>query len=159
MAKELVQITGFRELQAKVKKLSNDKDKRRPILKILRKSAKSTIDAARRLAPEDTGVGKRSIKFQVMRRAAVPMGIVGPRSTGKYDGWYIRQFVIPGHNIYRRGFKRNRKGNSDANAKGARKRVPANFFMNKAKEATQGKVIGKAVPQTERYLQKVINQL
>lgn len=159
MSKELVEITGFRELQAKIKKLGNDKDKRRTMLKILRKSAKSTIDAARRLSPKDTKVGSKSIKFQVMRRAAVPMGIVGPRSTGKYDGWYMRQFVIPGHNIYKGGFKRNRRGNKKANALGAKSKVPANFFMNKAQDATRGKVIGKAVPQTEKYFQKLINQL
>lgn len=159
MAKELVEITGFNELQAKIKKLANDKDKRKPLIKILRRSAKSTIDAARRLAPKDTGVGAKSIKFQVMRRAKVPMGIVGPRSTGKYDGWYVRQFVIPGHNIYRAGFKRNRRGNRAANALGAKSRVAPNFFMNKAKSLTQNKVIGKAIPQTEKYLQKVIDSL
>lgn len=159
MAKDLVQITGFNELQRKIKRLGNDKDKRRPIIKILRKSAKSTIDTARRLAPKDTGVGAKSIRFQVLRRARVPMGIVGPRSRGRYDGWYVRQFVIPGHNIYRAGFKRNRRGNRAANALGAKSKVPPNFFMNKTQNLTQGKVIGKAVPQTERYLQKIINQL
>lgn len=176
MAKDLVEITGFRELQDKIKKLSNDKDKRKPIIKILRNSAKSTIDIARRLAPVEKGyvvvggkryrrknytpgTGRRSIKFQVMKRASVPMGIVGPRSTGKYDGWYMRQFVIPGHNIYKGGFKRNRKGNAKANAKGVKSKIEPNFFMNRAKAASQKKVIGKAIPATEKYLQKLINQL
>lgn len=159
MAKGLVEIQGFEELQAKIKKLGNDKDKRRPLLKILRKSAKSTIDTARRLAPKDTGNAAKSIKFQTMRRASVPMGIVGPRSLGKYDGWYMRQFVIPGHNIYKKGFKRNRRGNQAANALGAKRRVEPNFFINRTQQITQGKVVGKAIPQTERYIQKLINQL
>jgi hypothetical protein len=158
-AKGLYEITGFAELQAKIKKLGNEKDKRKPILAILRKSAKSTIDVAKRLAPKDSGVGAKSIKFQALRRARVPMGIVGPRSLGKYDGWYMRQFVIPGHNIYRAGFKRNRKGNAKANLKGAKKRVPANFFMNRAKETTERQVIGKAIPQTEKFIQKQIDKL
>lgn len=159
MAKDLVEISGFEELQAKIKKFSDDKDKRKPLLAILRKSAKSTIDAARNLSPEDTGNAKKSIKFQVMRRAKVPMGIVGPRSLGKYDGWYMRQFVIPGHNIYKTGFKRNRKGDKGANAKGAKSKVAPNYFMNRAQQLTQGRVIGKAIPQTEKYIQKVIDRL
>lgn len=139
MAKDLVEITGFTELQAKIKKLGDDKAKRKPMIAILRKSAKSTIDKARSLAPKDTENLSKSIKFQVMRRAAVPMGIVGPRSTGKYDGWYGRQFVIPGY--------------------AGTKRVSPNYFMNKAQQQTQGKVIGKAIAQTEKYIQKQIDKL
>jgi hypothetical protein len=139
VAKQLVEITGFKELQDKIKTLSNDKDKRRPILAILRKSAKSTIDAARQLAPKRTQNLAKSIKFQVMRRAVVPMGIVGPRSIGKYDGWYGRQFVIPGY--------------------AGKKRVSPNFFMNRALQQTQRQVIGKAIPQTEKFIQKQIDKL
>lgn len=139
MAKALVEITGFAELQSKIKTLSDDKSKRKAMLSILRKSAKSTIDAARGFAPKDTENLSKSIKFQVMRRAAVPMGIVGPRSTGKYDGWYGRQFVIPGY--------------------AGTKKVDPNLFMNKAQAQTQNKVVGKAVAQTEKYIQKLINKL
>ena len=159
MAKDVVQITGFKELQAKIKKLSNDKDKRKEVLAILRNSAKSTITVARSLAPKDTGVGAKSIRFEVMRRAKVPMGIVGPRSRGKYDGWYMRQFVIPGHNIYRTGFKRNRRGNRKANARGAKSKVAPNYFMNRAQDTTQKQVEGKAIPQMERFLQRRIDRL
>lgn len=139
MGKDLVEITGFDELQTKIKKLGNDKDKRSAIIRILRKSAKSTIDAARQLAPKRTGNLAKSIKFEVMRRAKVPMGIVGPRSRGKYDGWYGRQFVIPGY--------------------AGAKRVSPNYFMNKAQQQTQGRVIGKAIPQTEKFIQKQIDRL
>lgn len=169
MPKKLVEITGFTELQAKIKKLSNDKDKRRPIIAILRKSAKSTITAARALAPKGSGyvdkadgsfwarknrrvfkpskgvipykagAGKKSIKFQVLKLARNPMGVVGPRSLGKDDGFYLRQFVIPGH--------------------AGKKKVAPNFFMNRAQDATQNLVIGKAIPQTERFIQKQIDKL
>lgn len=158
-AKQLIEIKGFEELQNKIKKLADDRDKRKAIIAILRNSAKSTISTARRLAPKRSGVLAKSIKFEVLRRAKVPMGIVGPRSSGKYDGWYGRQFVIPGHNIYRKGFKRNRKGNKEYNAKGAKKRVAPNYFMNRAQQLTQNRVIGSAIPQTERFIQKQINKL
>jgi len=157
MPKSIFEIEGFDRLQAKIKKLGSDKDKRKPMLAILRKSARSTINAAKALSPKDTGVGARSIKFQVLRRSRIPMGIVGPRSLGKYDGWYVRQFVIPGHNIYRTGFKRkHRKG---ANDKAAISKVAPNFFMNRAQQQTQGLVIGKAIPQTEKFIQKQIDKL
>lgn len=159
MAKTLFEVQGFEELQAKIKKLSNDKDKRKPVIAILRKSAASTIKAARVLAPKDTGIGAKSIKFEVLRRAKVPMGIVGPRSTGKYDGWYVRQFVIPGHNIYKAGFKRNRQGNKAYNASGAKSKVAPNFFMNKAQQLTQGKVSVEAVASMEKFIQKQIDKL
>ena len=157
MAKELIEIKGFKELQQKLKKLGNDKDKRRTVLAILRKAARSTIKAAKGLAPEDTGVGKKSIKFQVMRRAKNPMGIVGPRSIGKYDGWYVRQFVIPGHNIYKTGFKR--KHRAGANEGGVKSKVAPNYFMNKAQDITQGRVSSEAIPAMEKFIQKKIDQL
>ena len=157
MAKQLFEIEGFDVLQQKIKKLGNDKDKRKYVLAILRKSAASTIKVAKQLSPKRTGVGAKSIKFQVLRRAAVPMGIVGPRSLGKYDGWYVRQFVIPGHNIYKAGFKRkHRKG---ANEAGVKSKVAPNYFMNKAQNITQGRVSASAVPAMEKFIQKKINQL
>ena len=157
MAKKLFEISGMDQLQAKIKKLGNDKDKRKPVLAILRKSAQSTIKVARQLSPEKTGVGKKSIKFQVLRRARVPMGIVGPRSLGKYDGWYVRQFVIPGHNIYKSGFKRkHRKG---ANEAGVKNKVAPNFFMSKAQQITKGRVSAEAVSQMQKFIQKQINKI
>lgn len=188
MAKELVEITGFEELTLKIKRLSDDKDKRKALIKILRNSAKSTVKVARNLAPKgsgnvevnnksyrrknrkifkpkkgtisyQSGYGSKSITTQVMRKARLPMIIVGPRSLGNYDGYYLRQFVIPGYNIYRTGFKRNRRGKRDYNATGAKSRVSPNNFMEAAKMVTQRKVLESAVPQTERYLQKIINQL
>lgn len=185
---ELVEITGFDELQLKIKKLSNDKDKRKTLIKILRNSAKSTVTVARALAPKGSGVvtvrnksykrenrivfkpkkgkvsyqsgyGSKSIQPEVMRKSKVPMIIVGPRSLGKYDGYFLRNFVIPGHNIYRTGFKRNRRGKRDYNLTGAKNRIDGNNFMEAARKVTQGKVLNTAIPKTEKYIQKLINQL
>lgn len=158
MATPLFEVKGFKELQQQLKTLP-DKVKRKQVVKILRRASRDTVKEARRQAPKDTGVGAKSIRFEALRRSKNPGGIVGPRSRGKYDGWYMRQFVIPGHNIYRRGFKRNRRGNRVYNARGARKQVAANPFMERAYEVTRGRVLQSSVPALEKYIQQQINRL
>lgn len=170
MDKLITEIQGFDTLREKIKRLP-DKVKRREVLKILRRSARSTVKVARMEAPKSDkphnsrgkkiqpGNLRKSIRAASMRRSRVPMVVVGPRSSGKYDGWYGRQFVIPGHNIYRAGFKRNRKGNQAANAAGAVSRVPANPFMDRAQAITKGKVTADAVAGTEKYIQRQIDRL
>ena len=171
MTKALFEVKGFDQLQKKLKSLP-DKVKKKEVVRVLRKSAKDTISAARREAPQSKkphtlkggkviqpGNTKKSIKFQVMRRAKNPGGIVGPRSLGKYDGFYARQFVIPGHNIYRVGFKRNRRGNQKFNSRGAKRRVPENPFMARAFNQTKGRVTDKAREGIEKLIQKQINSL
>lgn len=167
---KLVEVKGFRELQKRLKDFP-DKIKRREITKIMRRSARDTIQEARRQAPQSKaphtirgkviqpGNLKKSIKFQVMRRAQNPGGIVGPRSLGKNDGFYGRQFVIPGHNIYRVGFKRNRRGNRKYNRSGARGRVPANPFMERAYNITKGRVSEKGRKGVEDYINKQLIRL
>jgi len=160
----IAQVDGFEELRGKIKALP-DKLKTREVRKILRRSARPTVKAARdeapprRNNPRSTGNLKNSIRVAVMRKAAVPMVVVGPRSSGKYDGWYGRAFVIPGHNIYRAGFKRNRKGNTAFNATGSKSRVEANPFMDRAKAKTQSKVDKKALVGMEKYVKKQIDKL
>ena len=51
MSKSLVEITGFAELQTKLKKLSDDKSKRKAVNKILGQVANPTVKVARQLAP------------------------------------------------------------------------------------------------------------
>lgn len=162
MAEQLYEIVGFEELQAKIKKLSNDKDKRKPILAILRKSAASTIKVSRQLAPKDTGAGAKSIRFKAMRRARNPMGVVRPGA----DRWfYMRQFVIPGHNVYVKGYKRksHRAGSGEklfaARNKNVIGRVEEDRFMINAANITKTRVFGTAIPQMEKFIQKQINKL
>lgn len=158
MSTPLFEVKGFEELQQQLKRLP-DKVKRKEVVRILRRASRDTVKEARRQAPKDTGVGAKSIRFEALRRSKNPGGIVGPRSRGKYDGFYMRQFVIPGHNIYRRGFKRNRRGNRNYNARGARKTVPANPFMERAFQVTEGRVVQSSVPAMERYIQQQIDRL
>ncbi len=171
MSKPIFEIKGFDELTKKIKKLP-DRAKKREVIKILRRSAQTTVKAARQEAPKSEkvhtlkggkeiqpGNTKKSIGVQVARKAKNPMIVVRPRSTGQYDGFYARAFVIFGHNIYRAGFRRNRRGNRRLNNRGAKSRIPANPFMNRAKQKTEGKVSKEALASTEKYIQKLIDRL
>ena len=60
MSKDLVEITGFPELQAKLKQLP-DKVKKAEMLKILGQVANATVSAAKSQAPQS----KRNTLFQV----------------------------------------------------------------------------------------------
>ena len=158
MSTPLFEVKGFEELQQQLKRLP-DKVKRKEVVRILRRASRDTVKEARRQAPKDTGVGAKSIRFEALRRSKNPGGIVGPRSRGKYDGFYMRQFVIPGHNIYRVGFKRNRRGNRKYNRSGARGRVPANPFMERAYNITKGRVSEKGRKGVEDYINKQLIRL
>ncbi|QLE02885.1 HK97 gp10 family phage protein [Galbibacter sp. BG1] len=171
MSRSIFEIKGFKELEQKIKKLP-DKAKKREMVKILRKSAQTTVKAARQEAPQSSrphylrggkkiqpGNLKKSIGVQVARKAKNPMIVVRPKSSGKYDGFYGRAFVIFGHNVYRAGFKRSRKGNRSRNSLGAKAVIKANPFMNRAYQRTEGKVSQESLKSTEKYIQKLIDRL
>ena len=168
MSKSIVEIKGFDELVRKIKTLP-DKAKKREVLKILRKSAQTTVKVARQEAPKSDrphvlkggkkilpGNLRRSIGAKVARRAKNPMIVVRPRSTGKNDGFYGRLFVIPGHNTRRGGFRKSRRRSRKRGSIG-KKSVPSNPFMNRAYTKTEGKVSKEALASTEKYIQKLIS--
>lgn len=153
MSKSLVQIEGFDKLERKIKSLSNDKVKRKEVLKILGQVANSTVSVARAEAPKSKkphsisgknratrvfqpGNLKKSIGKRVMRRARNPMLVVRARSTKKYDGFYGRQFVIKGT-----------------------KKQKANPFMARAYQKTKGGVTRESEQKMARYIQKQIDRL
>lgn len=154
MAKDFVQIEGFRQLQQQLKKLSDDKSKRKEVLKILGQVANPTVKAVRSFTPVSKkphiqkrkgqafgtvitpGTGKKSIGKRTMRRAKNPTIVVGPRSTKRADGWYLRQFVIPGTKFQK-----------------------SNPFVDKGYNQTAGKVTADAVRKTSRYFQRQIDRL
>lgn len=153
MSKQLYEIKGFKELKRKIQALP-DKVKRREMVKILRLTARSTVLAARVEAPKSTkahmlrggkviqpGNLKKSIKVETLRRSKVPMVAVGPKSSGKHDGFYGRQFVIPGH--------RTRAGNF----------VKPNNFMERGFDRTKGLVSAEMVQRTEKLVQRQIDRL
>ena len=163
-----VDVIGFDKLMLQLKKLSDDKDKRRETLMILREIAKPTIQAAKQLAPISkrshiargkkivSGNLKKSIGAITGRRAKNPTIYAGPRAKGAFDGWY-GHFVHDGHNLYKKGFKRKRK--KGANALGATGRTQANPFMTNAYKATNGVVTADAERKMAAFIQRRIDKL
>ena len=177
MSKAIVEVTGFDELKRKIEKLSNDKDKRREILGILKQEAKSTVNAAKNFVHVSKkphvqsgkrgkkviqpGSLKKSIGVITGRKGqsrTQPTVYVGPRAKGNYDGYYGAWEEL-GHNIYRKGFKRKHKANSKYNAGGAKSRTEAHPFMEKAYNLTGGKVAENIEKQTARFIQRRIDKL
>jgi HK97 gp10 family phage protein len=171
MSKPIVEITGFPEFEKKIKSLSNDKDKKREVIGILKQVAGSTVKAAKQAAPiskkEHKARGrviqpgnlKKSIGTIVGRKGNAkdnPTVYVGPRAKGKQDGWY-GHFVEYGVNVYNKGFKRKRK--AGANNGAAIRRTKANPFMKNAYEQTKGAVTQDAENKVVRYIQKRIDKL
>lgn len=154
MSKDFVEITGFKELESKLRSLGSDKIKNREVLKVLGQVANPTVKAVKSLTPVSKkphiqkrkgqrfgtvitpGTGKRSIGKKTMRRARNPTLYVSPRSTKRADGWYLRQFVI-------RGTKYQK----------------ANTFIDKAYQQTQGRVTKEAEVKVAKYIQKTIDRL
>jgi HK97 gp10 family phage protein len=171
MAKPMVEITGFPELERKIKALSDDKSKKREVVGILKQVASSTVKAAKQTAPiskkKHTARGrviqpgnlKKSIGTIVGRKGSAkdnPTVYVGPRAKGKQDGWY-GHFVEYGFNVYNKGFKRKRK--AGANNGAAIRRTKGNPFMKNAYEQTKGAVTQESEAKVARYIQKRIDKL
>ena len=161
--KDLVQITGFKELEAKIKRLP-DKVKKREIVKILGQVANPTLKAMRTLAPVGSGVitikdkqyqrkrrqigktiiqshykaglGKKTLAKKVMRKTPNAVVVVGPRTRKGKDGYFLRQWVIPGTKFQK-----------------------ANPFVDKAYQQTRGMVTADAEKKITKYIQKQIDRL
>lgn len=178
MAKQLIEIEGFNELQAKIKALP-DKVKRQEVLKILGQVANPTVAAARSEAPiskkPHVQAGKRTHK--VIKPGNLKRSIgkirgkkgqarvnavlyVGPRARGSNDGWY-GGIVEGGHNVYNKGFKRKsrKSGSSKRYAAKAIGFVKPNPFMERAYSRTKGTVTKDAEVKVAKYIQKQIDRL
>ncbi len=153
MSKSLVEIEGFAELEKQIKLLTNDKVKKREVLKILGQVANPTVKAVKALTPIGSeliklrgktykrknylaGIGRKSIGKKNMRKTKNAVLYVSPRSSKRADGWYLRQFVI-------RGTKYQK----------------ANEFIDKAYSQTKGQVTKDAEVKVAKYIQKQINKL
>lgn len=171
MTKLIVEITGFNELQAKIKSLGDPRDKKREILLILRNVARSTVNAAKGFAPVsrishvargkniEPGNLKKSIGTITGRKGKAkdnPTIYVGPRAKGNNNGWY-GHFVEEGVNVYRPGFKRKHK--RGANDKYAVARTKGQYYMKRAFQATGGRVSQEMEQKTAKFLQRRIDRL
>ena len=174
MSKSLVEITGFKEFQAKLVQVADDKTKRTEVLKILRVVAQPTVTAARSIAPISKkphlvsgsrtrqliqpGSLKKSIGT-ITSKSKNPRILVGPRAKGSFTGFY-GAWVEEGHNIYAKGFKRKHsvsgKGTNNAAAKS---RTTGRFYMKKSFELTKGQITTDAEKRVAAYIQKTIDRL
>lgn len=176
MSKQLIEITGFAELQAKLTLIGNDRQKVTEIKKVLRKVAMGTVKVARRKAPVSkrphTVSGQRTKKVIQPQALSKSIGVIngrdrvnptvfaGPRAKGTFDGWY-GHFVHDGHNVYAGAFKRKRSTSGKAkafNALGAKKRTKANPFMDEAYNETKGQVTQEMESQVTKVIQRTIDR-
>ncbi|WP_237732356.1 hypothetical protein [Flavobacterium sp. UGB4466] len=167
MNRPLIEIQGYPELLAKLKLLSDDKDKKREVLVILRQVAGSTLKAAQGLVPVSGKSHKargrliqpgnlRKSLGNITGKIENPTIYVGPRAKGSNDGWY-GHFVHDGRNVYSKGYKRKRiRG---ANMSAAIKRTVGNPFLKKAYEATNGQVTDDAERKITSFIQRRIDKL
>lgn len=155
MSKPLADIKGFDVLLRKIKTLSDDRVKKREVLKLLRQVATPTVRAARRQAPVSKKPhyqgGKRTRKRIEPRNLQKSIGkitgkrgkaktnpvvYVGPRSKGRrHDGWYG-------------GF-----------VHGGTVKQTSNPFMERAYKETEGQVTKEAEQRVAKYIQKQIDKL
>lgn len=174
MSKPLVEITGFKELQAKLVQLADDKSKRTEVLKILRVVAQPTVKAARSNAPiskkPHTVSGSRTKQTiqpgnlkkslgTITSKSKNPTILVGPRVKGNFNAFY-GAMVEEGHNVYAKGFKRKRSASARlSNNAAAKSRTTGKFYMKKSFELTKGQVTTDAEQRVAKYIQKTIDRL
>lgn len=117
-----------------------DKMKRTELLKIMRRVAKPTAEAAKRnlKSRNVTGVLEKSIGNITSKNKKYPNILVGPRIKGKHGGYY-GHLVEFGH--------------------GGPKPAPARPFMRPAYDETKGQVTADAAAKVAAYLEKRANQL
>lgn len=167
MSRLAIEVEGFPELLRKIKQLSDDKDKRRETLALLREVAKPTLQAARLLAPVSkrmhvargqkiTPGNLKKSQGLITGKSDNPTILVGPRVKGANKGWY-GHFVHDGVNIYHKGYKRKHK--KGANNSAAKSRTKANPYLTKAYQATGGRVTADAEVKMARFIQRRIDKL
>jgi hypothetical protein len=175
-----IEVTGFPELKAKIKELSNDKDKVREVKLILRQIAKPTLAAIRAATPVskkshiargkkiEPGNLKKSIGI-IESKSKNPTILVGPRAKRGNDGWY-GHMVHGGHAVYRNSqnskkvLKSGRKKSVLARVTNKRKGNAVGFvdgipFQTMGYDKTKGTVTAEAEKQFAKFIQRRINKL
>ncbi|TVZ55601.1 hypothetical protein OD91_0856 [Lutibacter sp. Hel_I_33_5] len=168
MSKSLVEITGFNELEKKLKNLTNDKVKSREVRKILGQVANPTVKAAKQLTPSASdikvngksysrkkrqvrktvveenytaGMGKKSIGKKMLTKAKNPMLVVRARDISIGGKKKYGGFYL--RQFILRGTKN----------------IKSNPFMDKAYNQTKGLVTAAAESKITKYIQKAIDRL
>lgn len=166
-------VIGFDKLLAQLKQLTSDKDKRRETLILLRETARPTLQAAKTLVPFSKkahlssgkrtreiiqpGNLKKSLGF-ITGKGDNPTIYVGARVKGGFKGWYAH-FVHDPVNVYRKGFKRNRRGVGTNDKAAIAQRVKHTPFLSNAYKATEGVVTADAEKRMAALIQRRIDKL
>ena len=172
MSSVAVNVEGFDKLVAQIRKLANDKDKRREMLILLRQIANPTLKAAKVFVPVSRkphlvsgkrtreiikpGNLKKSLGF-ITGKSENPTILVGPRVKGSFKGWY-GHFVHDGVNLYNKGYKRKKVGRGVNNHAAIAMRI-RNPFLTKAYNATNGQVTADAEKRFVAYIQRRVEKL
>lgn len=178
MANKDIEITGFRELNQKLKKLTGAV-KKEAMLEIFEKGAIPVVAAAKAEAPISendhwqggkrkkekisSGNLKRSIgtiRGQRGFAADNPVLYVGAKAKNTAnDGWYAG-IVHGGHNIYKAGSSRKHvKNSSKVNKSGAKTFVAANPFMDRAFKKTKRVSLKKIEFDITKYIDVQIKKV
>ncbi|MFH6966478.1 hypothetical protein [Flavobacterium sp. FlaQc-28] len=175
-----VKVTGFEELKTKIKLLSNDKDKKKEIILILRQVARPSLLAAKNAVPvsskSHTARGKkiqpgnlRKSLGLILSKADNPTILVGPRAKNNNDGWY-GHMVHDGHAIYRNSenarkiLKNGRKKSVLARVTKKRKgsavgRVEGVPYLDIAYAETKSSTTADAQTKLTKFIQRRIDKL
>lgn len=196
-----VKVEGFGALVNRLKQIADDKTKISEARIILRQIAKPTLEVARQLTPVSKGRAssniarfkrqkrdkrlvskipgrlKKSIGLITSKNKNSPTILVGPRVKGAFSSYdksgFYGAFVHDGHNIYRKGFKRERTGNRISkkkgenylkraqlrNSKGVTGRTEADPFLTNAYQRTEGKVTADAEKKFTAFVQRRLKKL
>jgi len=157
---DVFEIEGFKELNAKLKRLP-DKVKRTEVLKVFRRVVKpiekaysealpvGRIDKKRFGTIYPKGTLSKSVKVATVPASKVggnPSVVIRPGKKGKYDAFY--KFMV-----VRKGFKGSGRGSRN----GANTVVEV--ARNKALANAGGRAQKEAVDKTAKYIQKQIDRL
>lgn len=157
MAKPLVEIQGYDKFLKAIEKLP-DKTKRSEMLKLIRKTTKPTILAAKANINDQSGRLARSIGNITGKSKTYPNILVGPRIKGNHAGFHghLVEFGTKKHVIWQKYKTKN--------GRIIRRRIEhpgskPHPFMKPAFESTKGLVSKDLEVRIAKYLEKKVQTL
>lgn len=142
--KQLFELDGWDRFLKAVQSLP-DKQKRSELLKIMRRVARPTVNAAKAFVPKREKKLERSIGVITSRSRTYPSVYAGPRVKGSHEGFH-------GHLVEFGTGPRVRKDGSYAG------QMPAQPYMRPAYEQTKGQAVSLASNLVSRQMQKTIDK-
>lgn len=142
--KELFELEGWDRFLKAVQSLP-DKQKRSELLKVLRRVAKPTVQAAKAAAPRQDGKLQKSIGVITSRSKTYPSVYAGPRVKGQNAGYH-------GHLVeFGTGPRRTKDGRFTGS-------MPAQPYMRPAYEQTKTIAVNLAQTLITKQMQRTIDK-